>query len=215
MRRIKQAKPSPALLVAVIALVAALGGGAVAGVAVTSLNKKDKKQVKKISKKQAKKLDKRIELKPGPQGETGAKGDAGAPGATGDQGPPGESAADYWATIRVAPDGGDPFDNPDLLVVGSKGTVTGLRYGATGVYLLAFEEVPDANRACAYTATLADVSGNGISELNQIKGEILVTGDYNGHISVHTFDSLGNPRDVGTPAVGYAEGGFHLAVFCP
>ncbi|MGB6424022.1 MAG: hypothetical protein WBF18_01960 [Solirubrobacterales bacterium] len=45
MRRIKQAKPSAALIVAVIALVAALGGGAVAGVAVTSLNKKDKKQV--------------------------------------------------------------------------------------------------------------------------------------------------------------------------
>ncbi len=39
MQRIKQAKPSAALVVAVIALVAALGGGAVAGVAVTSLNK--------------------------------------------------------------------------------------------------------------------------------------------------------------------------------
>ena len=75
MRRIKRAKPSPALLVAVVALVAALGGGAVAGVAVTSLNKEDKKQVKKI----AKKLDKKIELTPGPKG---------------DQGPPGKNAAE-------------------------------------------------------------------------------------------------------------------------
>jgi hypothetical protein len=60
MRRIKGARPSAALIVAVIALVAALGGGAVAGVAVTSLNKKDKKQVRKISKKEAnKRIDKR------------------------------------------------------------------------------------------------------------------------------------------------------------
>ena len=59
MRRINQAGPSPALLVAVIALVAALGGGAVAGVAVTSLSKKDKKQVTKIAKKQGKKQGKK------------------------------------------------------------------------------------------------------------------------------------------------------------
>ncbi len=69
MGKLKGHRPSPALLVAVVALVAALSGGAVAGVAVTSLSKKDKKQVKKISKKQAKKLDKKIELKPGPPGE--------------------------------------------------------------------------------------------------------------------------------------------------
>jgi hypothetical protein len=59
MRRIKQTKPSAALIVAVVALVAALGGGAVAGVAVTSLNKKDKKQVTKIAKKQGKKQAKK------------------------------------------------------------------------------------------------------------------------------------------------------------
>ena len=54
-------KPSPALLVAIVALVAALAGTAVGGVAVTSLNSKDKKQVKKISKQQAKKLDKKLD----------------------------------------------------------------------------------------------------------------------------------------------------------
>jgi hypothetical protein len=54
--------------------VAALGGGAVAGVAVTALNKKEKKQVTKISKKQAKKLDRKIELTPGPKGDPGASG---------------------------------------------------------------------------------------------------------------------------------------------
>jgi len=88
MRRIKGTKPSAALIVAVVALVAALGGGAVAGVAVTSLNKKDKKQVEKISKKQAKKLDKKIELLPGPKGDQGLKGD------------PGQDATSLFAYVR-------------------------------------------------------------------------------------------------------------------
>lgn len=74
MRRAKRAKPSPALLVAAVALVVALGGGAVAGV--TSFNKSEKREVKAISKKQAKKLDRKIALKPGPRGPTGARGEA-------------------------------------------------------------------------------------------------------------------------------------------
>lgn len=59
MPRIKRAKPSPALLVAVVALVAALAGTAVGGVAVTSLNKGEKKAVKRIATKQGKKQAKR------------------------------------------------------------------------------------------------------------------------------------------------------------
>lgn len=71
MARIKGIRSSAALVVAVVALVSALGGGAVAGVTISKLNKKETKQVKRISKKQARKLDKRIELLPGPKGETG------------------------------------------------------------------------------------------------------------------------------------------------
>ena len=55
MSRIKRARTSPAMLVAIVAMVAAFGGSAVAEVATISLNKKDKRQVKKIAKKQAKK----------------------------------------------------------------------------------------------------------------------------------------------------------------
>lgn len=54
MRRIKGARVSPGLLVAVVALVAALAGTAVGGVALTSLNKGEKKVVKRIAKKQGK-----------------------------------------------------------------------------------------------------------------------------------------------------------------
>lgn len=51
-------KPSPAVLVAVVALVAALGGSAVAEVATTSkLSKGEKKRVGKIAAKKAKKRD--------------------------------------------------------------------------------------------------------------------------------------------------------------
>jgi mevalonate kinase len=81
MSRIKGTKSSAALLVAVIALVAALGGGAVAGVTISKLNKKERKQVKRLSKKQAKKLDRRIELLPGPRGPAGPKGDTGSAAA--------------------------------------------------------------------------------------------------------------------------------------
>lgn len=74
MGRIKRAKPSPAFVVAVVALVAAVCGGAVAGVAVRKLDQNEKKQVRKISKNQASKLDKKIELMPGPKGEQGDPG---------------------------------------------------------------------------------------------------------------------------------------------
>lgn len=58
----KRIKPTHAMLVAVIALFVALGGGAAAGVAISSLDKKEKKQVTKIAKKQGKQqANKRID----------------------------------------------------------------------------------------------------------------------------------------------------------
>ena len=113
MRSIKGTKPSPALLVAVVALVAALAGTAIGGVAVTSLNKKDKKQVTRIAKKQAKKLDGKIELTPGPpgekgdQGDPGVKGDQGDPGVKGDQGDPGVNGATNVTARTVTCNGAD------------------------------------------------------------------------------------------------------------
>lgn len=58
--RTKLGRPSPAILVAIVALVAALGGSAVAEVSTTSkLDKGEKKKVAKLAKKKAKKLDKK------------------------------------------------------------------------------------------------------------------------------------------------------------
>jgi hypothetical protein len=138
----KGKKPSPALLVAVVALVAALGGGAVAGVTISKLNDKEKKQVKqiskRISKKQARKLDKKIELLPGPQGPegpagptgasgaqgpkgdtgaTGAKGDTGATGAKGDTGPTGpkgDPGEDATNLFAYIQDSADPNSEASL-----------------------------------------------------------------------------------------------------
>ncbi|MGI9556466.1 MAG: hypothetical protein ACR2N5_00845 [Solirubrobacterales bacterium] len=59
MTRFKLGRPSPVLIIAVIALFVGLGGSAVAEVATTSLSKSDKKQVKKIAKKQGKKQAKK------------------------------------------------------------------------------------------------------------------------------------------------------------
>jgi hypothetical protein len=78
MSRLRWAKPSPALLVAVTALFAALTGTAVGGVVVGKLNGKERNQVTKI----AKKLDKKIELLPGPKGDMGPPGPKGESGAT-------------------------------------------------------------------------------------------------------------------------------------
>jgi hypothetical protein len=73
--------------VSAVAVFIALGGGAYA------LTSQDKQQVKKIAKKQAAKLDKRIELTPGPAGDTGPRGQQGPQGPRGPQGQQGVPGA--------------------------------------------------------------------------------------------------------------------------
>lgn len=90
MSRIRFRRPSAALLVATVALVTALAGGAVAGVTISKLNKKERSQVKRIAERKAKRLDKKIELQPGPQGVAGPQGQRGEQGPKGDKGEPGE-----------------------------------------------------------------------------------------------------------------------------
>jgi hypothetical protein len=70
-------------IISIVALVAALGGGAYA--ASGGLNSKQKKEVEKIAKKVA---------KPGPPGQAGPKGDTGAAGSNGTNGTDGKNGAD-------------------------------------------------------------------------------------------------------------------------
>ncbi|HEU4905113.1 MAG TPA: hypothetical protein VFT19_03225 [Solirubrobacterales bacterium] len=92
----KWRKPSPALIIAIVALSAALVGTAVAGpIAGISLSKKEKKQTRKIARQQANQTfnKRKGELvgPQGPKGEQGEKGDKGDKGDTGPQGPTGPS----------------------------------------------------------------------------------------------------------------------------
>jgi hypothetical protein len=75
LNRIHQKLGTAGFIISIVALVAALGGGAYA--ASGGLSGKQKKEVEKIAKKVA---------TPGPAGATGATGPAGAPGAKGDAG---------------------------------------------------------------------------------------------------------------------------------
>lgn len=84
MRSGKASVRSAAFVFAIVALVAALGGGAYA--ASGALSGKQKKEVEKIAKKYA--------GKPGPTGAVGPAGQAGASGAKGDTGPEGKAGSE-------------------------------------------------------------------------------------------------------------------------
>lgn len=91
------------LVVAVVALVAALTGVAIA--AAPKLNPTQKKEVTKIAKKFAGKRGPTGPAGPaGPAGAPGAKGDTGAPGGTGPAGPTGPSGA-TGTTGKTGPTG--------------------------------------------------------------------------------------------------------------
>lgn len=86
--RIHQKLGTAGFLIAIVALIVALGGAAYA--ALPGLNSKQKKEVKKIAKSFAKAGPAGASGPAGAKGEAGAKGDTGAAGGTGPEGPPGE-----------------------------------------------------------------------------------------------------------------------------
>ena len=89
LHRIRDQIGTAGLIVAVVALVAALGGGAYAA---SGLNGKQKKEVKKFSKKFSKQFSKKF-AKTGPTGPAGPAGANGANGAKGANGTNGEKGA--------------------------------------------------------------------------------------------------------------------------
>jgi hypothetical protein len=106
MRRIVRGKPSPALVVSIIALFVAMGGTGYAAFGLPK-NSVGTKQLKRGAVTPAKIAKSTIRLFKGQKGQTGAqglKGDTGSPGptgSTGPQGPAGTNAATH-AIVRTA-----------------------------------------------------------------------------------------------------------------
>jgi hypothetical protein len=128
--RIHQKLGTAGLIVAVIALVAALAGGAYA--ANNGLNKKQKKQVNKIVKNESKKWSKKFSKQFAKEGPQGPKGDTGATGATGLPGPQGLPGATGLPGAPGEP-GEDGEDGEDGKSVELSGTAPGCPEGGVTV----------------------------------------------------------------------------------
>jgi hypothetical protein len=116
MPSLKPRRPSPALVVSVIALVVALGGTSYAAIKLPA-NSVGTKQIKKNAVTTAKVEDGSLQiadfragqLPAGATGATGPKGDTGATGATGATGPKGDTGATGGTGLKG--DKGDPGDS--------------------------------------------------------------------------------------------------------
>lgn len=114
MTRIRKRLPSPAMIVACIALVASLGGASYAAVALPK-NSVGSKQLRKASVKPSKVAPSTVALfkgqtgSAGPKGDTGAKGEPGAQGETGPPGPfpgvlpSGKTVSGVYDAVGIAP----------------------------------------------------------------------------------------------------------------
>jgi hypothetical protein len=114
--RIHQKLGTAGFVISIVALVAALGGGAYA--ASNGLNSKQKKEVQKIAKAEAKKVA-GTPGPAGPKGDTGSAGGAGpkgdtgaqgAPGANGGAGAAGKSVVSSSASLAECAEGGTKFE---------------------------------------------------------------------------------------------------------
>jgi len=109
LRRIHQKLGTAGFIISIVALVAALGGGAYA--AKTGLTGKQKKEVQKIVRAESQKWSKKF-AKPGPQGAAGQNGAAGpagkdgAAGANGTNGAPGKGVVLGGASGAECAEGG-------------------------------------------------------------------------------------------------------------
>jgi hypothetical protein len=163
----RKLKPAHAMFVAVIALFVALGGGAVAGVTISKLNKKEKNQVKRIAKRKAKRLDRRIELTPGPKG---------------DKGDPGEDATKLFAYVKDGGPGGS------VEIVYGSGAV-GVSYNElTGQYLVSFDRSL-AGCVASVTPGLGNPVGSSPGVLTEAAPSVYLGAGEDNQVSVG-FESL-------------------------
>jgi len=170
MKRITRSRPSPAVLVAVAALVAALAGTAAAGpTAHTSAS------AKKTAKKALKKAKSAQAAADGAQGTAdGAKGTANQ--ALGDAGAAQDTADAATPLTAAVTQGGT--------LVRGEGSTSVVKGGA-GVYQVVFNR-PMAG--CTWVATLGTVDNTGVSAPGQIDTAL---GTSPNRVFVHTSDSAG------------------------
>jgi hypothetical protein len=120
------------LIVAIVALVAALAGGAYAA---SGLNKQQKKQVRSIAKSESKKWSKKFSqqfAQPGPAGATGATGPAGPVGPAGAKGDNGNDGAAGKSVEVSGTASGCAEGGATVQVEGEEGTAQEICNGAEG-----------------------------------------------------------------------------------
>ncbi len=197
MRVLRAVRPSPATVIATIALLVALAG---TGYAATSLpansvgpkqlqsNAVTSSKVKNFSLLKADFAPNQIPR--GARGPVGPPGTPGAPGTrgpTGPQGPAGASGSALWAVV-----------NPTGSLARGSGVVS-VSHTATGNYRVQFNKNISA---CAWLATIG--SATTITTFGFIETELQTGTTDTVHVEV---------RDPGNSNTA-ADRGFHLAVFC-
>ena len=185
-------RPSPALVVACLALAAALGGTGYSAI-VLPANSVGTKQLKNNSVVAAKVMPHSLlasSFKPGQltPGPTGPKGADGLAGAAGPAGPKGDSATKLFATVKKKAGGGVELGP-------SSGVQTLVRQGGgSGIYNLTFKQ--DVSNC----AVLAVPGGKSL-----VDGEAAANTTGGSGVTVQTFDSNGDNTDLDF---------FTVAVFC-
>jgi hypothetical protein len=141
MKRLNRFRPSPALVLASVALLLVLGGTGYAAVQVLPRNSVTSVQVKDHS---LLAHDFKVgQIPRGPAGPTGPAGPAGATGPAGPAGPAGSGATVRWALVRA--DGG---------IVAQSGGISLTAKPGVGDYVLAFGSVV-AGKPIATSAAFA------------------------------------------------------------
>lgn len=175
-------RPSPAMVVACLALLVALGG---TGYAATRLppNSVTTVQVKDFS--LLARDFKRGQIPPGPQGPAGPAGAAGPQGPAG----PAGSASVKWAVVRA--DGG---------IVTQSGGITLAAKPGSGTYILNFGSAVSGKPIIASGAYAADASDQrGETSAGPCggttEGRTCSTSDNTDSVFVETRNNLGSPAD--------------------
>ena len=211
MRKLISRRPSPAMIVSLVALFVALGGTSFAAVTLS----KNSVRSKQIKNGQVKRADlarnavtsrkvkngsllgrdfKAGQLPQGPKGDTGPQGPKGDKGDKGDTGAPGEPATRLWAAVQGGATG---------TILRGSGAVSVSKFGGTGQYLVVFDR---SVRDCAWVATAGDPTTD--NSWGSVLGQTAATSSYGGDpaesVRVETTNGVGNNADLG----------FFLAVFC-